>query len=136
MRKILFACLGLLLLCSCRRFATQGFNTYFWTSTSDTKVFLYIDGHEEGELPYLPKAPDCDEEESKQAALRVYLPSGSYDVQLRNDKREILFAEILKIRRSGGDVSIGTTSTGDDDGGSRRTFKDSCLIEELFYTKP
>jgi|GEM_PF-798754 len=134
MRRLLLACLCLFALSSCSRFATEGFDTYFWTSTPGIKMQLYIDGESKGGLPYLEKAPDCGNDTSRLDALKIFLPSGRYSIEVKDAEGNHLFSEKLNIWKRGGSVSLGSTQS-TQDGGARRTFKGNCLIEELFYTQ-
>ncbi|PZR24828.1 MAG: hypothetical protein DI535_20680 [Citrobacter freundii] len=133
MKIVLFAGLCLLGLSSCKRFAAENFDAYFWTSTKGIKMYLYIEGQKKGELPYLDKAPDCDDAGSKLGALKLDLPSDTYLIEVKDEAGGYLFSEELKIWKRGGNISLGNTQPNDADGGARRTFKGNCLIEELFY---
>jgi hypothetical protein len=119
-------------LSSCKRFASENFDAYFWTSTPGTKMYLYIEGKKKGELPYLEKAPDCDNPESRSGALRLDLPSDRYLIEVKDEEGNHLFSEELKIWKRGGSISLGNTQPDDAGGGARRTFKGNCLIEELY----
>ena len=134
MRSLLIAFALVIGLAGCKMLRGEGFNTYFWTSSAGQKVYLFIDGENKGELPYLPTAPDCDNEESKKNALMIALPAGSYEITVKNADQKVLYGERLKFRRSGGSLSIGN-NTSYKDGGSRRSFKDACLIEELYFNQ-
>lgn len=135
MGKLLLAGLCLLTLSSCKRFAAENFDAYFWTSTAGIKMYLYIEGEKKGELPYLEKAPDCDDNASKLAALKLDLPSDTYLIEVKDEAGNHLFSEELKIWKRGGSISLGNTQPDHAGGGARRTFKGNCLIEELFYTR-
>ncbi|HEX2846552.1 MAG TPA: hypothetical protein VHN59_08385 [Chitinophagaceae bacterium] len=134
MRSVLIAFVMVAGFAGCRMLQGEGFDTYFWTSSAAQKVYLFIDGENKGELPYLPTAPDCDNEESKKNALMVALPAGSYEIAVKNAEQKILYGERLRLKRRGGSLSIGN-STSYEDGGSRRSFKDACLIEELYFNQ-
>lgn len=135
MRTLLFSCLCLLALSGCKRFASENFDACFWTSTPGIKMYLYIEGEKKGELPYLDKAPDCDDAASKLGALKLDLPSDTYLIEVKDEAGNHLFSEELKIWKRGGSVSLGNTQPDNSGGGARRTFKGNCLIEELFYTR-
>ncbi|RYG27089.1 MAG: hypothetical protein EOO01_41720 [Chitinophagaceae bacterium] len=132
MKKFLIFSLVVTVFSGCSLFYTQGFNTYFWTSTEGSKVYLYIDGENKGVLPYLPAGPDCDNEELKKQTLMIHLPSATYDISVKDSLQQLLYGEELTVRRNNGSLTLSNKSTFKH-GGSRRVFKDSCLIEELFY---
>jgi hypothetical protein len=133
MRKInLTICIWcIFLFSSCDHF-TQGFNTYFWTSSNTAaKYHLYIDNKDRGILPYLDQAPVCDNEPLKHKALYLPLPSGSYDLEVKDEKGNVQYAEVLFIKRTLGSTIIKAT-TDWKDAGARSTNKDDCLIREIF----
>ena len=134
MKKLLIICLVLAGFSRCKMLHTEGFNTYFWTSAEGEKLYLFIEGENKGLLPYLPAGPDCGNEELKKKTLRVDLPSGSYDIIIKNEQQETLYSEELRIKRRGGSLTIGN-STDYKRHGTRRVFKDSCLIEEFYLYK-
>ena len=83
-------------------------------------------------LPYLPVAPICENDSLKQQALSVFLPSGKYEIAIRDAKGKLQYEEVLKLKRRLGSTSIGSSE--DWRGvGSRRTFQNDCLIEEIRY---
>jgi hypothetical protein len=136
MKKLLILYLVATGLSSCNLFYTQGgFNTYFWTSTKGPVVYLYIDGQNKGALPYLPSGPDCDNEELKKETLKIHLPSGTYDVEIKDSLQQTLYSEEFTARRSKGSLTLSNKSSSKH-GGSKRVFEDSCLIEELYYKDP
>jgi hypothetical protein len=130
MRKVMIGCVLACLLSGCKQMYTQGFDTYFWTSIPDKEQFLYIDGKKKGLIPYLPSAPNCENDSSKQVCLKEYLPSGSYAIEVQDIAGNVVYEETLKLKRSGGSISIGNTTQGKR-GKTVRTFKDSCLMEEF-----
>ncbi len=130
MRKVLIGCMAIFLLSGCKAMYTQGFDTYFWTSIPGEERFLFIDGKKKGLIPYLPSAPNCENESSKEGCLKEYLPSGSYEIEVRNIPGDLLYEETLTLKRSGGSISIGNTTPGNG-GKTVRTFKGSCLMEEF-----
>ncbi len=134
MRSLLMAFALITGFSGCRMLQGEGYNTYFWTSSAGKEVYLFIDGENKGVLPYLPGAPDCDNEESKKNALMIALPAGSYDIAVKNTEQKTLYGERLRFKRRGGSLSIGS-STSYKEGGSRRSFKDACLIEELYFNQ-
>lgn len=134
MKKWLVLC-SMAVLSGCSLFYSQGFNTYFWTSSDGPAVYLYIDGQNKGVLPYLPAGPDCDNEELKKKTLMVHLPSATYDITIKDAQQQILYGEDLTVRRHNGSITL-SSNTSFKEGGSRRIFEDSCLIEELFYKRP
>src|SRR5215213_528030 len=103
------------------RYSTGGFNTYFWTSTGDVDCHLYIDDVDCGRLPYCSRAPKCNNEKLKQKALFVFLPSGSYEVEVRDKDGNEKYAEQLTLKRRFGSTSISSTSDWES-GGARATF--------------
>ena len=112
---------------------TGGFNTYFWRSAMPDEVHhLFINGKHIGVLPYLNDAPTCGNEYLKQKALFLQLPSGKYEVEVKDAQGKIKYAELLKLKRTAGSLTIGNTTSWTN-GRSERTFKDDCLIEEIHY---
>jgi len=134
MRPLLIAFALVTGFAGCKMLQGEGFNTYFWTSSAGQEVYLFIDGENKGVLPHLPAAPDCDNEESKKNALVIALPAGSYDIVVKNAEQKTLYKEKLRFKRRGGSLNIGS-STSYKEGGSRRSFKNACLIEEIYFTK-
>ena len=122
-------------LSACNVFSGESFNTYFWTSSEDQAAYLYINGENKGMLPYLTAGPDCDNDELKKKTLMIKLPSATYDVAVKDSLGQTLYGEELTIRRSNGSLTL-SNKTAFKNGGSRRVFKDSCLIEELYYRSP
>lgn len=130
MKKVLVSCILVVLLSGCEVMYTQGFDTYFWTSIPGEERFLFIDGEKKGLVPYLPSAPSCESDSSKQACLKEYLPSGNYAIELRDVSGKVFYKEELMVKRQGDNVTIGTTTPGTG-GKSVRTFKGGCLMEEF-----
>lgn len=131
MKKLLIVCMVLAGSSSCKMQHTGGFNTYFWTSAEGSKLYLFVEGENKGLLPYLPVGPDCYNEELKNKTLRIDLPSGYYDIAIKDEQQGIVYKEELQIKRSNGSITIGN-STDYNRRGTRRVFKDSCLIEEFY----
>ncbi|MCG2613803.1 hypothetical protein LZZ85_05905 [Terrimonas sp. NA20] len=130
MKNIITICASIFLLSGCSTMYTQGFDTYFWTSIPGEERFLFIEGKQKGLIPYLPSAPNCENDSSKQACLKEYLPSGNYAIEVRNVSGKVLYEETLTVKRRGDNVTIGTTTPGKG-GKSVRTFKGGCLMEEF-----
>ena len=132
MKRFLIICFVLAGFASCGVRHYEGFNAYFWTSTEDKQAYLYIDGENRGVLPYLPTAPDCGNEELKKKILMIHLPSGTYNIVLKDSLEQTLYREELTIKRNKGSLTIANHSSYKKNG-SRRVFKDSCIIEEFYY---
>ena len=116
---------------SCDHFS-KGYNTYFWTSSNTGHVYhLYIDDKDRGELPYLKEAPFCSDNSSKQHALYLPLPSGSYDVEVKDEAGNVKYAERLFFKRTAGSTTISAT-TNWKGVGARGTSHDDCLIREIY----
>ena len=130
MKKVWIGCIVIFLLSGCKAMYTQGFDTYFWTSIPGEERFLFIDGKKKGLIPYLPSTPNCENESSKEACLKEYLPSGSYVIEVQDVSGNIVYEETLKLKRRGENVTIGNTTPGKG-GKTVRTFKGSCLMEEF-----
>lgn len=112
---------------------TQSFNAWFWTgSHKGENCHLFIDNVDKGPLPVLDDAPACDDLSSKQAALYVQLPSGNYELEIKDEKGEIKYAEVLRIKRSMGSTTIGSTTEWTSSG-ARGTNKEDCLIREIYF---
>lgn len=132
MRKSLLFVLCFVVFIGCQQ-KQGGFQTYFWCSTETAaEQYLYIDGEEQGVLPYLPVAPVCENDFLKQQALSVFLPSGKYEIAIRDAKGKLQYEEVLKLKRRLGSTSIGSSENWRGVG-SRRTFQNDCLIEEIRY---
>lgn len=109
------------------------FQTYFWTSNPGTEpLYVYVDGHRLGQLPRLASAPDVHSDSLGKVALYTPLPSGSYQVEVKNDHGLLRVAETLEIYRSGGNMRL-STSFHDQQGGGKCVWKGDRLVEELTY---
>jgi hypothetical protein len=111
---------------------TKSFNTWFWTRNKNEICHLFIDEKDMGPLPQLASAPECDDESLKKQALFVNLPSGNYDVEVKDSKGNLKYSEVLRLKRSSGHTSIGSTTEWKESG-SRGTNLEDCLIREIWY---
>lgn len=111
---------------------TKSFNTWFWTSNHEDTCHLFIDNVDHGLLPHLGSAPECNDEELKKQALFIHLPSGNYVVEVKDSKGNIRYSEELRLKRSAGSMTIGS-STEWKESGSRGTNVNDCLIREIWY---
>jgi hypothetical protein len=132
MKKVFFAAACFAFIAGCQK-KSGGFQTYFWCSTKTaSQQYLFIDGKEKGVLPYLAQAPACANDNSKQQALLVFLPSGKYEIEIRDEQGKLYYEELLRLKRTVGSMTIGSTENWDG-AGSMRTFENDCLIEEIRY---
>jgi len=115
----------------CNHF-TGGFNAYFWTSNQDPGSHLYIDNNDRGVLPHFDKAPSCSDESMKQNALFVYLPSGTYDIEVRDNNGKTMYEENFTVKRSFNSTTI-KSSTKWKKSGARGKNENDCLIREIYY---
>ena len=121
----------MLLLSSCDPL-TKGFNAYFWTSSNTGRNYhLYIDDKDKGILPYLQDAPFCNDSSSRQKALYLSLPSGYYDLEVKDEGGNVKYAERLFVKRTSGSSTISAT-TNWKGAGARGTSHDDCLIREIY----
>ena len=111
---------------------TKSFNTWFWTSNKEDNCHLFIDDVDHGPLPQLNTAPVCDDEKLKKQALFIQLPSGSYDLEVKDSKGNVRYSEELRLKRTSGHLSI-SSSTNWKESGSRGTNMNDCLIREIWY---
>lgn len=130
--KTLVLALVVALSAGCRVMQTEGFNTYFWTSTPGGNVFLYINGVNKGMLPYISTGVDCDHDEAKRLSLMLYLPSDTYEIQVRDEQQHVVYTETFTASKRGKNVKI-STSTDERKGGSKVNVNDKCLVHEIFY---
>jgi hypothetical protein len=116
---------------SCDHF-TKGFNTYFWTSSNRGHHYhLYIDSKDRGPLPYLEHAPLCNDATTRSRTLYLPLPSGRYDIEVRDESGNVKYDEKLFIKRTVSGTTISAT-TNWKGSGARASCNDDCLIREIF----
>ena len=125
----LITCLLLFVQCNLR---TKSFNTWFWTSNKEESCHLFVDEEDMGPLPQLDSAPSCENADMKKQALFLHLPSGNYDLEVKDAKGDVRYAEQLQLKRTSGSLTIGS-STHWNEGGSRGTNMNDCVIREIWY---
>ncbi|MFL9485284.1 hypothetical protein ACI6Q2_21055 [Chitinophagaceae bacterium LWZ2-11] len=128
----LLALAAVLLLSDCDE-KPGNFKAYFWTrSEKGTTNYLYINEVRKGVLPYMDRAPLCDDGPSKKEALFVLLPSDKYVISVKDSLGNIKFMGDLKLWTSRNNTSIDASSN-HQPGKMHITGKGSCLIDEIHF---
>ena len=100
----------------CHSFGPDG-KAYFWAVNEhkDPRV-LFIDGKNAGILPRIGEMKNAEKEEMiKKNALLVKLPSGEYNLELRNQAGEFLYKGTLKTEKSGNSETVSVSWDKDAD---------------------
>lgn len=134
MKKITLAIPGLLLLLfltQCHQ-KSETFQAYFWTNSEPaTTNYLFINDTNRGVLPFLSTAPECNNSESKEGALYLPLPSGTYKIAVIDKEGKVKHAEKYSLLLSSGTKSI--NSTFDGPGKIQSVTDGNCLLAEIKF---
>jgi hypothetical protein len=111
----------------------QSFNARFYTSShSETTWHLYIDDADKGVLPFIAAEPDCDNPTFKRQALLIQLPSGEYDIDVKDQQGNLGYSGTIKVKRSRSSMSL-SSSTRWKDAGVMMTSNNDCLVNKIFF---
>lgn len=111
-----------LLFTQCNKDDSKIFNTKFYTTQSQEKLFLYIDGTAKGELPYFAEAPDCNSVYSDGPhPFIAQLPSGEYRVTGKNSQGDVVTDGMIKLSKK-------TMGVSGFIGGQGLSSTDDCVI--------
>lgn len=134
MQKLMLVLLILLFLVvemRCSR-GTRPFRAHFFTSNQQHgPLYLYIDGKNKGLLPYQSVAPACGSDSLEQQTLYVLLPSGKYRVEAKDKDRHVAISEELVLKLDASNLII-SNNFDNNRGSGKTTFKDDCIVNELF----
>jgi len=102
------------------------FEAVFYTSTSNSRLSLYIDGEYQGVLPYFSKAPECGQLYGDgQKPIAAQLASGQYEIAAKDDAGKTV---------SHGTISVSKNRTGSSGGigGISISNYETCLVIGLY----
>lgn len=124
---ISFACiLAALLFARCKKDCDIVYNAQFYTPQSSGKLYLYIDGDNRGELPYMATAPTCGQTYSdEQKPLTTQLRSGKYKLEGRDQDGVVRTTAFIEFDKHSGRLSGGQ-------GGASFSASEDCAIISLF----
>jgi len=89
----------------CNKDKDNSYKIGAYTSTSNPELFLFINNEQRGKLPYLPNgADDCNDGN----ALRISLPSGSYNFAAKDQQGNVITSFIIKLEDDEFNVVSGT----------------------------
>lgn len=132
----LLCCVTLtIFLAGCQR--AQPFHAWFWTSKHYSEPhFLYINDTLKGALPYLPKGPQCGDASLKGTTLYVYMPSGRYNLAVKDSAGNLVYRSvwILELSRHHKSINITNKGTFVNSGAHINSEgEEDCIIAEMFY---
>lgn len=126
---ILVACvLAVILFAQCKKDCDMVYNAQFYTPQSTGKLFLYIDGNYQGELPYMATAPECGKVYSdEQKPFTTQLRSGEYKLEGKDEHGVVRTAAIIRFDRKSSYLGGGPVG-----GGASFNTSGDCAIISLF----
>lgn len=137
MKNIYLFCLlaSTVLLTQCE--SPKPFHAWFWTSKQYYKPYLlYINDSLRGPLPYLPTAPACENDSSKEKALYALMPSGRYTISIKDSAGNIVFKDKWELKLSENHKSISIQQNKKYEYSGAKLSSEGtqdCLLIELFY---
>ena len=105
------------------------YKSSFYKTQNLGKLFLYINGANQGELPYFPEMPQCGEQNSEGATpIMRTMPSGEYKIEGRDSLGQLRTCSIMFIKKGYSSLSSGKCGGA---GGATMFNTDDCLIYGL-----
>jgi hypothetical protein len=117
------------LLVQCKKHADDSvYQSSFYKTQDKGKLFLYVNGAKQGELPYFPTEPKCGERNSEGVTpIMLTLPSGEYRIEGRDSLGLLITCSVMFISKS-----YSSLSSGQCGGGGATMFNSGdCLIYGL-----
>ena len=120
--------LSFTLLIQCKKQADNSiYNSSFYKTQNQGKLFLYINGANQGELPYFTEMPECGEQNNEGLSpIMLKLPSGEYNIEGRDSLGQVRTCSKMFISKGYSSLSSGACG-----GGASMFNTDDCLIYSM-----
>jgi hypothetical protein len=109
MRRVIY-CLALfasLIITGSCNLVRHDAKAYFWAKDNhENPEVLFIDGKNSGALPQISEAEETEDNVIRKNALLVDIPTGKYELELKNEAGKTLHKGVLEMKKSMGSESV------------------------------
>ena len=134
---IVLAVLFCMVFIACNHYdRSRSLRAYFFNSSNATHNYhLYINGRDEGRLPYQPRMLSIHAHNTPAAseALYIKLPSGRYSIKVKDETGETVYNEKFKLRLSAGSVSISSDTWHERRARTKQETGHGTLVKQIYF---
>lgn len=104
----------------------------FYTTNGSGTWQLYINNKKAGTLPFIDAKPDCENNTVKLQGLSVQLPSGEYNIDVKDANGKTGFSGSINIVRNHSNTTI-SSSTQMRRAGVEMASRNECLVNKIYF---
>jgi hypothetical protein len=134
---IVLAVLFCMVFIACNHYdRSRSLRAYFFNSSNaDHNYHLYINGRDEGRLPYQPRMLKVNRRTVPHAreALYIKLPSGRYSIKVKDETGETVYSEKFKLRLSANSVSVSSNTWHERRARTKQETGNGTLVKQIYF---